>query len=143
MLAVAGASLSVRMTGTGDNTLFIENNRARFGGGISFMGIVKLEAGAAQTIVQGNFASEGGGGLHGFSSFAKLTVKLDHKLVVQANSAVDGAGVALARGAQIYVDMLDCDPECTMEMRGNDQCDLVCMSPVHIYEICVYDIFLF
>ena len=70
-MLVAGISLSVSMTGTGDSTLLIENNRARYGGGISFMGIVKLEAGSSKTVIQGNTAEDSGGGFTWFQQLCQ------------------------------------------------------------------------
>ena len=70
-MLVAGISLSVSMTGTGNSALLIENNRARYGGGISFMGIVKLEAGSSKTVIQGNTAEDSGGGFTWFQQLCQ------------------------------------------------------------------------
>mgnify|MGYP000388360608 CR=1 FL=1 len=77
---VAGADLTVASNvGT---SLVVANNRAKLGGGIAFMGVMSL-GGEGVSQVHGNLASENGGGLFGFSSYARLNVASEHMLSIQ------------------------------------------------------------
>jgi hypothetical protein len=79
-LQAAGADLIVASNvGT---SLVVANNRAKMGGGIAFMGAVSL-GGEGVSQVHGNLASENGGGLYGFSSYARLNAASEHMLSIQ------------------------------------------------------------
>jgi len=91
-MQIGGASLDVHLG------VVVQNNRATRGGGVSFMAPVRFR-GMAHTRISHNVASEHGGGLYGFSSFAQLTVAADHSLSIENNVANrDGGGLALGRG---------------------------------------------
>ena len=80
--------------------MVVQNNKARRGGGVSAMGIVNF-GGPARTVVQGNSASENGGGVYGFSSFARLKIEPGHTLSIENNLAVnDGGGLFLSHGGK-------------------------------------------
>ena len=76
-LQVGGLGLDVLVVR--NTPVVVRNNRARRGGGISFMGDLNVR-GASMTIISGNVATENGGGLYGFSNSARLRVDPDHSL---------------------------------------------------------------
>lgn len=76
----AGADLIV--VSTVGTSLVVASNRAKMGGGIAFMGGMSL-GGEGVSQVHGNLASENGGGLFGFSSYARLNVASEHMLSIQ------------------------------------------------------------
>ena len=120
-MLVGGESLTVT-TGQDKSVVFQHNRARKGGGGVSFMGRVKL-GGEGTTRVQGNHA-QNGGGFYGFSSFARLEAASEHALVIEDNVAShDGGGISLARGAQFSLGIPACSPECTSAMRGNGKCD--------------------
>ena len=92
------------------------------------MAIVTLE-GESTTFVQKNHATDKGGGVYGFSSYAKLYVAAHHSVMIQENEAdTDGGGIALGQGAQVTVAPTPCSDQCFSVMRGNGDCDVECMT---------------
>ena len=126
-MLVGGESLTITAIHN-SKPVVIQRNRAKKGGGVSFMGRVKLD-GDGSTRILGNSATESGGGIYGFSSFARLDSDPDHRLIVEDNEArQDGGGIFLAKGAQFSFSFPACDSKCTSSMRGNGKCDYGCMS---------------
>jgi len=122
----AGADLIV--ASTVDTSLVVANNRAKMGGGIAFMGGMSL-GGEGVSQVHGNLASGNGGGLYGFSTFARLNAASEHMLSIQDNVANgDGGGIGLDQGAQFLVSAPQCSPACTNSMRNNGVCNHGCLT---------------
>jgi len=85
--------------------------------------------GEAPTVIRQNEASENGGGLFGFSSYATLTIDLGHTLLLEDNFCkLDGGGVALTQGAQMTVTSAKCPSTCPGVLRKNGVCNLQCMT---------------
>ena len=61
--------------------VIIEDNVAKNGGGLTFMAPVHLET--SSSLIQGNQASQNGGGVYGFSNLAEMNVGRDHRLVIK------------------------------------------------------------
>ena len=78
-LLVAGASLTINAPQ--NKTVSISNNRARRGGGLSFMASVHLQS--STLFILDNTASENGGGVFGFSNLAEMKIGMKHRLVVK------------------------------------------------------------
>lgn len=77
----AGGSLTI------NGAVVLAKNRARRGGGICYMSRVAFH-GATTTLVHENIVSENGGGLYGFSSFARLDVDANHMLSIEVSLCV-------------------------------------------------------
>ena len=126
-LLAAGGALTIAITNN-LNHVVVEKNRAKNGGGVSYLSPVHLH-GAGKTLISLNGANQNGGGLFGFSSFAKLQVGQGHKLWIEDNIADnDGGGIALVQGARFTVISSECGSDCAKEMNGNGICDLGCMT---------------
>ena len=92
------------------------------------MGVMSL-GGEGVSQVHGNLASENGGGLFGFSSYARLNSASEHMLSIQDNVAnVDGGGIGLDQGAQFLVSAPQCSSSCTGAMRNNGMCNHGCLT---------------
>ena len=78
-LLVAGASLTINAPQ--NKTVSISNNRARRGGGLSFMASVHLQS--STLFILENTASENGGGVFGFSNLAEMKIGMKHRLIVK------------------------------------------------------------
>jgi len=119
---------SVIFKGDVGSRVLIEKNKARLGGGITYMSRVHLD-GQSTGLIRDNEALENGGGVFGFSSYAKLTVMSSYKLQIQGNIAGDnGGGICLKHGAQMSVEPPKCSSSCSRAVLGNDVCDMDCMS---------------
>jgi cysteine-rich repeat protein/predicted outer membrane repeat protein len=126
-ILVAGASLTITVASR-NQPVVVESNSARRGGGVAYMAIVTLE-GESTTFVQKNRAADKGGGVYGFSSYAKLYVAAHHSVMIQENEAdTDGGGIALGQGAQVTVAPPACSDKCLSVMRGNEQCNVECLT---------------
>ena len=120
---VLAAGESVKVNADTDMRVLVEKNRARQGGGICCMSRIAFE-GQSNSVIVANEASEDGGGIFAFSSYAELVVGSDHQLVLQGNIAArDGGGICLKQGAQLSVQIPQCSSSCANEMRGDGQCD--------------------
>ena len=75
----AGGSLTVNAPQ--NKPVSISSNRARRGGGLSFMAPVHLES--STLFILENTASENGGGIFGFSNLAEMNIGMDHRLIVK------------------------------------------------------------
>ena len=134
-MSFAGALLSIGDKDGDRADVQLEENRAKNGGGMSFMALIELAQGSS-TLIQRNTAAQFGGGAHGFSTFGRLVVDYDHSLVITRNAANSGAGIAVMRGAQVHVSMSECvgvgstlaAAQCSVEMRENGKCDPSCMT---------------
>ena len=125
---VLAAGESVKVNADTDMRVLVEKNRARQGGGICCMSRIAFE-GQSNSVIVANEASEDGGGIFAFSSYAELVVGSDHQLVLQGNVAArDGGGICLKQGAQLTVQTPPCSSLCSNEMRGDGLCDHGCMS---------------
>lgn len=119
-MLVAGASLDITVV---EKPVIVEDNMAKDGGGVCVMCRVTLN-GEGTTLIQSNVASMNGGGVYGFSSYAKIIVNPEHTLMVKENLGEhNGGGIALAQGAQLSILMMECDPKCSNSMRGNGECN--------------------
>lgn len=82
-IMVAGASVTFNAH---DSPVLIEHNFARRGGGLTFMAPVYLKT--SSSLIQGNQASQDGGGVYGFSNLAEMNVGMDHRLVIKVMPGV-------------------------------------------------------
>jgi len=106
-VSLQGAGGGVQMGGVSldvfnahSTPVVVTNNRALRGGGVSFMGSL-LFRGSGRAMIHGNVALQDGGALYGFSSFARLQVYPEYKLLIEENEAgKNGGGLALARGGK-------------------------------------------
>ena len=125
-LLAAGNSVIIK--GEKGTQVSVEKSRARQGGGICCMSRIDLQ-GQSTVLIEDNEATEDGGGIFSFSSYAKLLVSPTNRLLIQRNQAAnDGGGICLKQGAQISVESPVCGSSCTEQMRGNGRCDHGCMS---------------
>ena len=114
-----------------DGGVQIKRNRAvGEGGGIyassplNFTNRLRTDA----TSIDNNNASFGGG-IMGFGYQAAISLSSSYTLNLTNNSAeLDGGGIGMTGGSLLHIEDEACAAECRAGMRGNNICDLPCMT---------------